>query len=237
MSIILAIETSTELASVALLRDGQLLVRETSGTQNHSETVLPMIGQLLAEAGLALSQCDVIGFGEGPGSFTGVRTACGVVQGLAFGAGLPVVPVNTLAAMARACHVRLGQPETARIVPVLDARMSEIYWAQYHVSGGVWQTVVPATLDKPEDVAPQGQVVACGNGLSAYADAFADVSWVTGREAAVMPHAAQIAAIAAEEHAAGRALDASQAQPLYLRNKVALTTAERAVRDAAKGAA
>src|SRR5450830_1753161 len=128
MSIILAIETSTELASAALLYGDQLTTRSSLGVQTHSETILPMVQELLAEAGIALSACDAIAFGVGPGSFTGVRTACGVVQGLAFGAELPVLPVVTLAAMAQACREISGASD---VLAILDARMGEVYWAQY----------------------------------------------------------------------------------------------------------
>ena len=102
MSIILAIETSSELASCALLNGATLIARESSGVRTHSQAILPMVQELLAEAGISLAQCDAIAFGAGPGSFTGVRTACGIAQGLAYGAGLPVLPLVTLDAMARA---------------------------------------------------------------------------------------------------------------------------------------
>src|SRR4051812_42465314 len=128
MTTILAIETSTELASAALLRGDRMLSREASGVQNHSQAILPMVQSLLAEAGIALTECDAIAFGAGPGSFTGVCTACGVVQGLAFGAGLPAIPVVTLQAMAQSCRDVCGADD---VLAVLDARMGEVYWAQY----------------------------------------------------------------------------------------------------------
>src|SRR3954462_8926861 len=99
MSIILAIETSSEMASCALLNGDTVLTRESSGVRTHSQAILPMVQELLAEAGLTLAECDLLAFGAGPGSFTGVRTACGIVQGLAFGAGKQVVPTITLAGM------------------------------------------------------------------------------------------------------------------------------------------
>src|SRR3712207_734053 len=108
MSIILAIETSSELASVALSVNGEVIKRESSGAQTHSQTVLPLVRDLLAQAGFKISRCDAIAFGSGPGSFTGVRTACGLAQGLAFGADLPVVPVITLEALAHACREIAG---------------------------------------------------------------------------------------------------------------------------------
>jgi tRNA threonylcarbamoyladenosine biosynthesis protein TsaB len=224
MPTILAIETSTELASVAILRGNQMLSRESSGTHTHSQTVLPMLQSLLAEAGISLSQCDAIGFGAGPGSFTGVRTACGVVQGLAFGADLPVVPVSTLEAMAQACH---DKTTTADVLAILDARMGEVYWAQYRLLNG-WQVVVPPSLSVASAVIPQGEVVACGNGLMAYAADFASQAFTQSADSSVMPHAIQVAKLADIAIQQGRAVSARDAQPIYLRNKVALTTSERA---------
>ncbi len=234
MFTILAIETSTEVASAALLHDGVVYQRASHGVQTHSETILPMIVALLAEAGLRLNQCDAIAFGEGPGSFTGVRTACGIVQGLGFGADLPVVPVVTLAAMAYGCRVKLG--DTAQdILPVIDARMGEVYWAQYRFNDGYWQEVVAPTLSSADAVKPVGNVVMCGNGVAAYHDVLVNQPWVLAVDETIVPDAEDIAQLAVSRVAKGDVLPAEAAQPLYLRNKVALTTAERQVRDAAKG--
>jgi len=230
MPTILAIETSTELASVALLRGDCLLVRDAPSVQTHSQTLLPMIQALLAQAGIRLNACDAIAFGSGPGSFTGVRTACGVVQGLAFGAGLPVVPVVTLEAMAQAC---LEQSGAVDVLCLLDARMGEVYWAQYRQKESGWEAVVAPTLSSPSAVAPQGDVIACGNGLAAYEQAFGGRAFLSGARAAIMPHAAQVATLARLAVMRGETLAASAAQPVYLRNKVALTTAERMAEKAA----
>lgn len=224
MPTILALETSTELASVALLVNQRLLGREAAPVQTHSQTLLPLVQSLLAEAGMTLAQCDAIAFGAGPGSFTGVRTACGAVQGLAFGAGLPVIPIVTLEAMAQACYERTG---ATNVLCVLDARMAEVYWAQYRHGADGWHAVVAPALARPAEVMPQGPVLACGNGLSAYADAFAAAGFMARAEPGIMPHAAQVATLAARRFDCGQTLDAASAQPLYLRNKVALTTAER----------
>nr|WP_314629295.1 tRNA (adenosine(37)-N6)-threonylcarbamoyltransferase complex dimerization subunit type 1 TsaB [uncultured Noviherbaspirillum sp.] len=224
MSTILAVETSTELASVALLINDRLLVRAAASVQTHSQSLLPMVQVLLAEAGIRLGDCDAIAFGAGPGSFTGVRTACGVVQGMAFGAGLPVTPIGTLDAMAEACREQTG---AADVLCVLDARMGEVYWAQFHYGAGGWQQVVAPRLSRPADVAAEGRVLACGNGLSAYADAFAGSDFLEGAQPGIMPHAAQVAMLSRLAVARGETLHASAAQPVYLRNKVALTTAER----------
>ena len=241
MPIILAIETSSELASCALLSGDTLLARSSSGVRTHSQSILPMVQELLTEAGVLLSDCDAIAFGSGPGSFTGVRTACGIAQGLAFGAGLPAVPVVTLAAMALACRQQSG---AADVLAVLDARMGEVYWAQYSYDdsdhGGACREVVAPTLCAPGDVAPlptATPLVACGNGLSSYADAFAGRDFADGALVAIMPHASQAAQLARIELAAGRGVKAAEAQPLYLRNKIAFTSAERQVINAAKAAA
>jgi tRNA threonylcarbamoyladenosine biosynthesis protein TsaB len=231
MPIILAIETSSELASCALLHGDQVLSRSSSGVRTHSQSVLPMIQELLAEAGIALKDCDAIAFGAGPGSFTGVRTACGISQGLAFGADLPVVPVVTLDAMALACHQKHG---AQRVLTVLDARMDEVYWAQYEFDDGMPRAVSAPQLSAPAAVAPQGAATPCGNGFAAYAEAFTGKDFAEGAHTDVMPHAVQIAQLARVAFAAGRSVSAAEAQPLYLRNKVAYTQAERREMAAAK---
>ena len=237
MPIILAIETSSELASCALLNsaagaDAPVLTRESSGVRTHSQSVLPMVQELLREAGIALSDCDAIAFGAGPGSFTGVRTACGVAQGLAFGAKKPVLPLVTLEAMAEACRARTGATE---VLAVLDARMGEVYWAQYRYSGA-WEIVREPALCAPAAVAPDpvNGLAACGNGFSAYPDAFAGHAFAAGAHADVLPHAREFALLGVAALAAGQAVPADAAQPLYLRNKVAYTSAERQAINAAK---
>lgn len=235
MPTILAIETSSELASCALLRDGVATVRESPGVRTHSASVLPMVQALLSEAGLTLDDVDAVAFGAGPGSFTGVRTACGIAQGLAFGATLPVVPVVTLEAAAERCWQVSGARE---VLVVLDARMGEVYWAQYRRTGDGWSTVHEGALCAPGAVAPTAVagLAACGNGLDAYPGAFEGAAFsqvVPG----IMPHAEQVARIGLAGLAEGRAVGAAQAQPLYLRNKVAYTSAERQRINAGRDAA
>ncbi|MGG7603444.1 tRNA (adenosine(37)-N6)-threonylcarbamoyltransferase complex dimerization subunit type 1 TsaB [Massilia sp. BKSP1R2A-1] len=238
MPIILAIETSSELASCALLAGDTVFQRSTSGVRTHSQSILPMVQELLGEAGIALADCDAIAFGAGPGSFTGVRTACGVAQGLAFGARLPVLPLVTLEAMAESCRARTGAVE---VLTVLDARMNEVYWAQYRHDAalGAWSEVVAPTLAAPEAVAPVAceGLAACGNGFSAYPEAFAGKDFAPGALDDILPHAREMAVLAAPAFAAGKAVPAAQAQPLYLRNKVAYTSAERQAINAAKAGA
>jgi tRNA threonylcarbamoyladenosine biosynthesis protein TsaB len=250
MSIILAIETSSELASVALFQShgslsmpssspSPVLWRESSGVRTHSQAILPMVQDVLREAGLALGACDAIAFGAGPGSFTGVRTACGVAQGLAFGAGLPVLPLVTLEAMAEACRAHTGATD---VLAVLDARMGEVYWAQYRHAAGRWEAVCPPALCAPGAIAPQPVpgLAACGNGFAAYeaelAAALADCAFTHAPTADILPHARELAVLGAAALAAGQGVPADQAQPLYLRNKVAYTSAERQVINAAKAA-
>ena len=223
MPTILAIDTSSESASVALLHGSAVLSRLASGSQTHSQTLLPMVQHVLQEAGLGLADCAAIAFGAGPGSFTGVRTACGVAQGLAFGADRPVVPISTLEAMALACHERTG---ANAVLAMLDARMGEVYWAQYSFKP-MCETVIAPCLSAPEHVLPIGVVTACGNGVTAYAEQFASRPFMRDARADLMPHAAQIASLARLALAAGLQVAARDAQPIYLRNKIALTTAER----------
>lgn len=197
-----------------------------------------MVQELLREAGLGLSDCDAIAFGAGPGSFTGVRTACGVAQGLAFGAGLPVLPLVTLEAMAEACRARTGASE---VLAVLDARMGEVYWAQYRhdAARGAWTEVAAPALCAPQDLEPlpaEG-LAACGNGFSAYPEAFAGKTFALGALDDILPHARELALLGAPALAAGLAVPPAQAQPLYLRNKVAYTSAERQAINAAKAEA
>ncbi len=232
MSTILAIETSSELASAALLRDGFVTSAEAAGVVTHSQSILPMVQSLLADAGIKLADCDAIAFGSGPGSFTGVRTACGIAQGLAYGSNLPVLPTVTLLALAQACHDKTGARD---VLTVLDARMGEVYWAQYRFDQE-WEIVVSPTLSSPEHVMPIGDVVACGNGLNAYAAEFSSRTFFRDELKECVPHAAQIATLGAIAFAQGLAVPAMSAEPLYLRNKIALTTNERlekAAREAA----
>lgn len=231
---IVAIETSTELASVALLHRGQLRARESSGVQTHSASVLPLLQALLHDAGLTMADVDALAFGSGPGSFTGVRTACGLVQGLAIGADRPVLPVVTLLAMAELARQAGAGDDVA---PLLDARMGEVYRARYRHDGSHWHV-----LDEPEligagDLPPgDGHTAVCGNGLLAYPDAVASLK-ARARLPDILPRAEVIATLAAAGLQRGEGLAARDAQPLYLRNKVALTTRERLAVAASKAAA
>ncbi len=228
MSKILSIETSSAVATAALLIDQTLIQREAHGVTTHSQSILPMVQSLLHEAGISLSECDAIAFGSGPGSFTGVRTACGVVQGLAFGADLPVIPIITLLALADACRSSAG---ATNVLTALDARMGEVYWAQYRYDPEqqVWVTLVEPTLSAPALVVAQegNDLTLAGNGFLAYSDKFTLSPDLLAAAQSTVPEAGAIARLAQVEWVAGRIIPAERAQPLYLRNKIALTTAER----------
>lgn len=215
---ILALDTSTEYCSVALLIDGKLTFREELAGQKHSELILAMIDTLLGASNLELTLLNGVAFGAGPGSFTGLRIASGVAQGLAFGTGLPVVPVGTLLALAEAA----GAP---RVVACLDARMGEIYHAAYERNCAGWSETVTPNVCKASSAAllEGGDWVGCGNGFAVYGDALAARyhGQLARVQAHAFPHAREIAQLALPILAAGRGVPAEQAVPLYVRDKVA----------------
>jgi tRNA threonylcarbamoyladenosine biosynthesis protein TsaB len=222
---ILALDTSTEYCSVALWHDGNIDAREKLAGQRHSELLLKMVDGLLRERGLAVRDLDCIAFGAGPGSFTGLRIACGVAQGLAFGAELPVVGVSTLLALAEAV-------QGARAVCCLDARMGQVYHAAYERDGNRWITVHPPDLCAPAAAPPLPggfSWTGCGSGFKAYGEVLA--RRYAGRLSAIIsdayPHARHIARLAVVEFEQGRALAAEEAVPVYIRDKVALRSDER----------
>jgi len=223
---LLAVETSTELCSVALLRGAELFVDEALAENRHSELLVPMLRRVLERARLEAAQLDGFAFGQGPGSFTGIRIACGIVQGLAFGAGRPVVPVPSLLALAE-------QSNEAHVVAALDARMGEAYVAAYTRSGDDWDEVVAPRLVEAGSAPPLPgrRWAATGSGFDRHAwlrEAYRES--IEMRYEGDLPRAGSIARIAARRFARGAAVAAEQAAPLYLRDKVALTTAERQAR-------
>jgi len=223
---ILAIDTSTEWLSVALF-DGQNVValHERVGNAS-SERVLPAIGEVLAQDGATLSALDGIAFGAGPGAFTGVRIACGVAQGLAYGAGLPLFAVPTLGAIAQGAWRTHGQ---RRIVACLDARMREVYLAAYRRDGEEWAPVREAEVKKPDDVDRASFVGwhGAGEGFAAW-PALAVELGLAGSDASIVPDARSIAEFAWPQVLAGKGVPAEHAQPLSVRHRVAVTSAERA---------
>lgn len=226
---LLAFDTSTETMSVAVRgADGAaVLACEGPGGAQASAELIPAIERLLAQAGLALADLDAIAFGRGPGSFTGLRTACAVAQGLGFGANVAVLALDTLLAVAEEAHARTG---AEAVVAVLDARMGEVYAASYQRLADGWRTVAQPALCSPGDVVvPAGWTLA-GNA----ADLVGDATGATSARVAALPTAAALLRLAAAALAAGDARPAAEALPLYLRDKVAQTTEERAAERARK---
>ena len=221
---ILALDTSSEYCSVALWRDGDIDAREVLAGHRHSELLLPMVDGLLKRHGLAVKDLDGIAFGEGPGSFTGLRIGCGVTQGLAFGAGLRVVGVGTLLAMAEAA-------QAGHAVCCLDARMGEVYHAAYARSGAEWEPVHAPGLWAPAQAPalPAGSWTGCGNGFAAHGAALKRRygERLSAIMPGVFPHARDIARLSARAFEAGRAVAPEEAVPVYIRDKVALRSDER----------
>ena len=220
---LLAIETATEACSAALYVDGEIQQRYQVQPRRHSELILPMMEQLLAEAQLGLGQLDALAFGRGPGSFTGVRIATGVIQGAAFAADLPVVPVSTLAALAQRAFREQG---FQRILPAYDARMNEIYWAGYQVDGeGLVRPVLAEQVVSPERVtAPQGRGWhGVGSGWKAYREVLSANlgTALDSCDAELLCSALDLARLAVDDYLAGKAVAAEQALPIYLRDQVA----------------
>ena len=231
---ILAIDTATEGCSAALLIDQEIRAREIEEAERtHAERILPMIDELLADAGTSLAQLDAIAFGRGPGSFTGVRLAASVTQGLAFGSGLGVVPVSDLRAVAqRAVAEEVARAGPSRPLPAVrvlvcnDARMHEVYWGCFESKGGgLADAVGREHVGKPELVrVPEDwrSVIAAGRGFAAYLElrsALADrLSAVSDH---LLPRAREIAQLAAAEARDGRICAPEEAIPVYLRDDVA----------------
>lgn len=244
---LIALETSTNDLSAALWCDGVVLTRSLTVANGGSGYLLPWVQELLAEAGLSMGVVDAIAYGAGPGAFTGLRLACGLAQGLAFGLERPVLGVSSLEAQAWTAYRKTQNPQidsgsaypasSKRIFSCLDARMNEVYGAVYE-----FKTADPATalcllepfVCPPEQLASQLQSLpdlGCGDGLARYPElqALAD-TYV----ADIKPQAAAVAELAAVRFMRGEAQEPALALPLYVRNKVALTTAERLARGGLK---
>lgn len=221
---LLVLDTSTEYCSAALWRDGEIQARRVLAGQRHSSLLLPMVDELLRESAITLRELDGIGYGAGPGSFTGLRIACAVTQGLALGANLPVVGVSTLESIAE-------QTGTDSVLTVLDARMAEVYWAAYRRDGSSWHAVSEPQLALPESVAiPEGgDWVGAGNGFAVLGEVLRPrlAARLVRIDDTLMPDAAAMAPLAVRAFARGEGQDAALAAPIYLRDKVALTVDER----------
>lgn len=235
---LLAIETATLHLSVALWCDGHVLERGERVAQGGAERLLPWVAQLLAEAGLSMKQLDAIAFGSGPGGFTGLRLACGVAQGLACGLDLPAIGIGSLDALAYEARQKIDEKATSpEIFACLDARMGEVYCATYHFADGHLKETRSPIVTTPELLPdlPEGDCLGCGDGFEVYPDLLRErLKQVKHTLPGLHPTARAVAQLAAPRLGAGQANDAAHAMPLYVRNKVALTTAERLARGGLK---
>jgi tRNA threonylcarbamoyladenosine biosynthesis protein TsaB len=214
------LETSGEWCSVAVSLDGEISSLERRAGQRHSELALPMLMDVLRQNNVELQELDAVAFGAGPGSFTGLRIACGLAQGLALARGLPVIGVSSLEAIAQECGA-------ARVAACIDARMREVYYAALERTDAGWREVIAAQCVAPHALPrPPGEGwIGCGSGFAAYGDmGFAKVF------PEIHPTAAAIAELAAPRLERGEGVDAALAAPLYVRDKVAFTREELAKR-------
>jgi len=225
---LLALDTSSEACSAALFIDGEIRERFELAPRSHAQLILPMIDQLMAEADLRPQQLDAIAFGRGPGSFTGVRIATGVVQGIAFGADLPVVPVSTLAALAQDFWTR-NSIETCFVA--MDARIQEVFWGVYHRNeAGYAELLGQEAVLPPCDVTiPALTGAGIGSGWAVYHEQLEQRlrQPLMHLETNQFPRASAVAALGAYDFKQGRSVPVEQAMPVYLRDKVAKTEVER----------
>jgi tRNA threonylcarbamoyladenosine biosynthesis protein TsaB len=240
---LLAVETATEACSVALFVDGEVVERFELAPKEHTKLILPMIDSLMAEAGLKPRDLDALAFGCGPGSFTGVRIATGVIQGIAFGADLPVVPVSTLAAIAQGFFDKEeevqdsgfkaqggGLSENAAFI-AMDARMVEIFWGVYQLDQQGFAELIGKEAVTPAELVefPNLPGVGVGSGWGVYKDTLMSrlEGLVRHSDADYLPRAGAIAKLGVYGFNHGLAVAVEQAMPVYLRNKVAKKESER----------
>jgi tRNA threonylcarbamoyladenosine biosynthesis protein TsaB len=242
----LALETSTDTLSIAVARGTQTWTHTSAGGALTSTHMIPQTLALLKEAGLALADLQAVVFGRGPGAFTGLRTACSVAQGLAFGADLSVLPIDTLLAVAeeaRAANASTGGTSVTRVLAVMDARMEQVYAAAFEFTPnaadtageatqmlGTWRCVQEAELHSPEFLHwpadwSQDSFIAAGNAWPVYAGRWPAA--LTAQQVMALPTAAALLRLAPAAWAAGQAVPPEEALPLYIRDKVAQTTDER----------
>lgn len=217
---ILALDTATEACSVALSFQGQTTFIDELSPRTHTQRILPMVESLLKQADITLKQVDYLAFGRGPGSFTGVRVGVGIAQGLALGAQLPVVAVSNLLAMAEQAYQQLGARD---VIALIDARMNEVYFAQFSRSETAWQIVVEEQVCSPEKAISQFQT-ACrpmivGTGWAAYPQ-FEQSGLNVLSTDITLPSARFMLSLAAEAVYHGNIQTAFEIEPVYLRNEV-----------------
>ncbi len=222
---LLALDTSTDILSIAVARGSQRWLHSGAGGAQSSSQLLPAVRALMAEAGLAFTELDAIVFGRGPGSFTGLRTACAISQGLAFAASsqgqqVPVLPVDTLMAVAEDARLQHG---CTQVLACLDARMDEVYSAPYAFADAQWLLQTELAVGPPQDVMAIDGFTVAGNAQAPYGERLLPAL----PHVHAMPTASALLNLAPALLAKGRAVAAQDALPLYIRDKVAKTTAER----------
>ncbi|WP_187992449.1 tRNA (adenosine(37)-N6)-threonylcarbamoyltransferase complex dimerization subunit type 1 TsaB [Vibrio harveyi] len=220
---ILAIDTATENCSVALLVNDRVISRSEVAPRDHTKKVLPMVDEVLKEAGLTLQDLDALAFGRGPGSFTGVRIGIGIAQGLAFGADLPMIGVSTLAAMAQASYRLHGATDVA---VAIDARMSEVYWARYtRQENGEWAGVDAECVIPPARLAEEAQAddktwTKAGTGWDAYQEDLGKLTLNLTSGDVLYPDSQDIVILAEQELKKGNTVPVEESSPVYLRDNV-----------------
>lgn len=226
---LLALDTATEACSVALLRGGEKTHLAQFAQREHTKHILPMVDEILAQAGITLSQVDALVFGRGPGSFTGVRIGAGIAQGLAFGADLPVIPVSNLAAMAQAAYAKY---QAENVLTAIDARMNEVYFAQWQAQkvrsdfGEFldWQPMIAEQVCSPSNVIEQvaqqhhENAVLAGTGWAAYPE-LKEANLGKATEI-TLPSALYMLDLALPKWFAGEIISPLEIEPIYLRNEV-----------------
>ena len=218
MSTILAIDTSTEACSVALLYRNEITHDFMISARDHTKKILPMVDNILNQSGCTLSQLDVIAFAQGPGSFTGVRIGIGVAQGLALGIDKPMIGVSTLMTLAQGCYRTTG---ATKVIPAIDARMGEVYLGQYQYQNQEWQAIIAECVIKPEDVKSKIQHIdnnyyLAGTGWQTYPDMLAEIK----QSEVWLPEAQDLVVIAHQKWLKNDVVKVEDVEPTYLRNEV-----------------
>lgn len=219
---ILAVDTATEACSAALLVGDKLFSRWEEAPRDHTRKILPMVQAVLEDAGISLSDLDAIAFGRGPGSFTGVRIGISVAQGLAFGAGVPLIGISTLAAMAQGAYRLDGAQQ---VLTAIDARMNEVYFGRYELIDGRMQLVGDEVVSEPAALVDVRGKLACpvtcvGTGFETYGETLSGLADELAVSQVRFPAAEDMLPLARAAWLAGEAVPVEQATPVYLRDKV-----------------
>lgn len=218
MSTILAIDTSTEACSAALLYRNEITHDFVISARDHTKQILPMIDKLLHQSDCSLQQVDAIAFGQGPGSFTGVRIGIGVAQGLAFGADKPMIGVSTLMTLAQGAY---RTKQASNVIATIDARMNEVYLGQYQLNNNQWHAIFPECVIAPEKVVQQVKLVSqdnysAGTGWKTYPNMLSDIK----QSDILLPHAQDLIVIANQKWQKNETVNVEEVEPTYLRNEV-----------------